>query len=166
MKLILLRHAKSSWDDLSLSDHDRPLNDRGRGDAQAIGRWLEHEGHTPIQITCSTAIRAAETCEIVCSQMSTPPDVKHISGLYHAGPDRILREIRKYSDETLMIVGHNPGFADIAGMLVTTSPKHAHFHRYPTASTLVLECGIPRWSDLKLDTNQVIDFVTPRDLSK
>lgn len=164
MKLILLRHAKSSWDDPILDDHDRPLNERGRGSATAIGQWLNRKGHHPDQVACSTALRARETCDLVSSAWAAPFEVTHVDGLYHAGPDRILREIRKYNAETLLIVGHNPGFAEVAEMLAHAPPDHADFHRFPTASTLVLTFELSKWADLKCQSGRVVDFVTPRTL--
>lgn len=166
MKLILLRHAKSSWDDFTLDDHDRPLNDRGRASAQLIGGWLKTNGHLPDIAVSSTAARAKETLDLSIAAANTTPQITLEAGLYHASPDRVLRQIHKSPSGTLLLVGHNPGFGEIASMLVTHAPHHKDFARYPTASTLVAEFDVTHWRDVKFGSGTVIDFVTPRDLAE
>jgi phosphohistidine phosphatase len=166
LKLILLRHAKSSWDDFTLDDHDRPLNDRGRASATGIGLWLNLHGHIPEIVACSTAVRAQETVELVCTAASASPDTQFEPGLYLASPDRILREAHKSQAGTLMLVGHNPGMAELAASLVRDAPHHKDFLRFPTASTLVLEFDVAQWRDARSGHGTVVDFVTPRDLAE
>ena len=166
MKLILLRHAKSSWDDFTIDDHDRTLNDRGRIGAQAIGAWLKSRGHIPTHAACSTAARARETYDLVCASADITPETVFESGLYHASPDRVLRQIHKSQGDTLLLVGHNPGYAELAAMLVNKSPHHTSFNTYPTAATLVLDFDVTTWRDAKPAQGSVLDFVTPRDLAQ
>lgn len=165
LKLILLRHAKSSWDDFTLDDHDRPLNDRGRASATAIGMWLRAQGHLPDAAACSTAERAKETLELAATAAKVNPETTFEGGLYHASPDRILRQIHKSRAGTLLLVGHNPGYAELASMLVSHAPAHKDFRRYPTASTLVVNFDVAQWRDAKLGQGEVVDFVTPRELA-
>jgi phosphohistidine phosphatase len=166
LKLILLRHAKSSWDDFTLDDHDRPLNGRGRAAAQLIGAWLRAKDHLPDLVACSTAARAQETLEMVCDAAQISPQTTMEEGLYHASPDRVLRQIHKSKPGTLLLVGHNPGFADLATMLVNHAPAHREFSRFPTASTLVVEFSGAEWRDARSGHGTVVDFVTPRELSE
>jgi phosphohistidine phosphatase len=166
LKLILLRHAKSSWDDFTLDDHDRPLNDRGRAAARTIGAWLREKNHLPDRVACSTATRAQETLELVCEAAQISPQADMVEGLYHASPDRVLRQIQKSKPGTLMLVGHNPGFADLAAMLARQAPAHREFSRFPTASTFVVEFPITEWCDAKFGHGSAIDFVTPRELTE
>ncbi|MFY0690324.1 MAG: histidine phosphatase family protein [Paracoccaceae bacterium] len=164
MKLIITRHAKSSWDDPLLDDHDRPLNARGREAASRIGNWITEQGHVPDHVLCSTAERAKWTCALAIEQMATRPVVDMESGLYHAGPDSILRLIHQAPTGDLMVVGHNPGFAEFASMITRERPRHIKFGQYPTAATLVVEADIAEWSALAFGSAKLVDFVVPRDL--
>ena len=85
-RLILMRHAKSDWDDPLLSDHDRPLNKRGRKSATALGHWLKSENQLPDQILCSSAERTVETCTRL--NLATTPDFH--KALYHASEDTMF----------------------------------------------------------------------------
>ena len=165
LKLILIRHAKSSWNDFTLDDHDRPLNKRGEASAIEIGKWLVARGHAPQQITCSTATRAIETCDRVAQAFEDVP-VHFEEGLYHASVDRILRQIHKSGTGDLMIIGHNPGFAEAASTLALAPVDHPDFRRYPTCATTVFEFGATRWRDIKAGQGHILDFATPRELTK
>ncbi len=161
LTLILMRHAKSSWGDLSLDDFDRPLNDRGRRDAPRIGRWLTEQGFTPDDALCSSAVRAKETLDGLGLQ--TP--VIYLRELYLAAPAILLGAIRATSSERLVVVAHNPGMAMLAADLVDTAPDHRRFADYPTAATLVLKFDIDAWSQLQPRSGEVLGFETPHDLT-
>ena len=164
LKLIITRHAKSSWDDPLLDDHDRPHNERGRKAASRIGRWIADQGHVPAHVLCSTAERAKWTCARAIEEMTPRPVVNMESGLYHASPDRILRLIQGAPAGDLMVVGHNPGFAEFADMITAERPQHVKFRQYPTAATLVVETDIEDWAQLSFGSGKLVDFVVPRDL--
>lgn len=153
MKLILLRHAKSDWDDPLQDDHDRPLNRRGRETAPKIGTWLRDNGHAPDLILCSSAARTRETVE----RLGLTAPVIHDRRLYHAGPDLILSCTQGQPAPTLMIVGHNPGMAEAAAMACLTRPTHPDFDRYPTAACTIVDRtnGLP---------GPLLAFLVPRDL--
>jgi phosphohistidine phosphatase len=97
--LILIRHAKSDWDDPALSDHDRPLNARGQRSAPRIGAWLAEQGVTPDAVLCSTALRTRETWDGIATQLPEAPEPVFSHGLYHAAPIDMLNAIRD-SDAT------------------------------------------------------------------
>ncbi len=158
--LILLRHAKSSWGDPTMDDHDRPLNDRGHRDAPRIGRWLSENGFTPDHALCSSARRAQETFE------GLGLDVPHtINGdLYLASPRILFKAIQQATHPTVMVVAHNPGIATLAEQLIATPPDHPRFHDYPTAATLVAEFDAPDWRSVEPGTGIARAFVTPHDL--
>ena len=111
-RLILLRHAKSDWHSGAATDFDRPLNQRGRRDAQRVGRWLHFHSLCPDVICCSSAERTRETLTLVSTELDiSQSEVNFFGNLYHANEveiDRVINEYLSYAD-SLMIVGHNPG---------------------------------------------------------
>ncbi|MDN3713316.1 histidine phosphatase family protein [Paracoccus cavernae] len=159
-RLILTRHAKSSWDDPAQEDHDRPLNDRGRRSARELGDWLASRGYEPEEVLCSTAMRTRETWDTVfAAPLEVRPNVRHERGLYHASPEQMLGVLRTASAPTVMLVGHNPGIAELAEMLPARAMLDPEFRRYPTAATLVIDFQIGSWADVQPKTGGVLDFV-------
>ena len=119
--LTIFRHAKSSWDNPDLSDHDRPLNKRGKRDAPVMGERLKAAGIRPSLIVSSPARRAWSTAKIVARAIAYPTEfLQREPGLYHAGVNRIFDVIAAQDDgfNSIMIVGHNPGLTDFANFLV------------------------------------------------
>ena len=163
-RLILIRHAKSSWDDTTLDDHDRPLNDRGRRQATALGQWLDSRGYVPEAVLCSSAVRTQETCALALAAMQATPPVDLQKGLYHAGPDAMLAALRQAGGDTVMLVGHNPGCAAFASMLARTPPANERFDHYPTGATTVYELAADDWAEAQFGGGQVVDFIVPREL--
>lgn len=164
LRLILLRHAKSSWDNFQITDHDRPLNDRGRKSADAIGKWLQRQHHIPNVVLCSTAKRTVETWKLIEPHLSPTPDLELNSALYHASPATMIRAIARRLETCVMVIAHNPGIAELAERLVTHPPDHPSFYRFPTASTCVIEFESSNWSEALDQRGTVKDFVVPRDL--
>ena len=165
LRLILTRHAKSSWDDPRVQDHARALNDRGRRSATAIGRWLENNGHAPDLVLCSTALRTRETWAIIADEIAATPEVRYEKTLYAAPAERMLSLLQSLDGRTtVMILGHNPGSAMLAGALAAAPPPHPQFHRYPTAATTVFAFDADEWRDVGWNSGRIIDFVVPRDL--
>lgn len=162
-RLILTRHAKSSWDDPALSDHDRPLNPRGRAAATELGLWLASRGYLPDQVICSTALRTAETWAAVASALPAAPDPEMQPALYQAGPEQMLEFLRAAGGTCVMMLGHNPGIGEFAAMLPAEPPHHADFARYPTAATLVVDFEIAGWGDLSPRRGSVLDFFVPTE---
>ncbi|MBV1868268.1 MAG: histidine phosphatase family protein [Marinosulfonomonas sp.] len=164
LRLILMRHAKSGWDDPTLEDHDRPLNDRGRRSATAIGNWLVANQYLPDAAISSTSQRTRETWELV-RQGFSQTQAEFSKALYLASPDVMLGIIRKVSGaKTLLLLGHNPGTGYLAADLANANPDHPQFQRYPTAATTVFEFGQTSWSDIGPAQGRIINFVVPRDL--
>ncbi len=163
MKLILTRHAKSSWDDLNINDHDRPLNERGRAAATRMGGWLKGRRHGPSQILSSTATRAQETAALLNEELGDVP-VTFSKGLYHASPDAILAQIHRAPPGDLLVVGHNPGIGALAQMILDTAPHHDRFDVYPTTATLICEMPVEAWSEASFNQGRCLDFVVPREL--
>ena len=161
-RLILTRHAKSAWDDPAMADHDRPLNHRGRRSALELGEWLGSRGYEPDQVLCSTAQRTRETwATVAIAPLEVTPKVEFIEALYHASPDVMLKVLRRATGESVMMLGHNPGIAEFARIMVARAPNHAEFSRYPTAATLVVDFQIDDWANLAPGTGSVLDFFVP-----
>lgn len=160
LTLILMRHAKSSWGSPALADHDRPLNDRGRRSARAMGRWLRSKGYLPDAVLSSSSRRTVETFEGL--ELDVP--VTFTADLYHAGPAAMLRVLHGAEAPVLLMLGHNPGIADFAESLVRTPPDHPRFDDYPTCATLVVRFDAPSWSEVDWGSGEVVDFAIPREV--
>lgn len=164
LTLILMRHAKSAWDDPDQDDFDRPLNDRGRKSAPAIGRWLAKKGYLPDTVVVSGARRTVETWERMAQFLPETAEMESAPALYLAEPNVILGVLRSQTTPTVMMIGHNPGFALLARALASKAPNHPKFPQYPTAATTVFGFTCPSWSEIAPGTGEVIDFTVPRDL--
>jgi phosphohistidine phosphatase len=164
LRLILTRHAKSAWDDPLMDDHARPLNDRGRASADAIGDWLVANGHHPDQALVSSAVRTRETWARIAAQFGDAPEASIRHDLYHADPDRMLVVLRQATGKVVMMIAHNPGSAWFARALAMQPPADSRFAQYPTAATTVFDFDIGTWSDVTWGAGEVVDFVVPRDL--
>ena len=165
-RLVLLRHAKSDWPDVA--DHDRPLAKRGRRDAPAVGRWLGESGYAPDAVICSTALRARQTWELASAGLRTAapgadPAVRYESRVYEATVLGLLMLVREFLPEwrTAMLVGHNPGMAELTVGLADPSsdPPSA----FPTAAVAVL--AVPgRWADAAPGEAGLLAFAIPADM--
>lgn len=164
-RLILMRHAKSDWDDPALADHERPLNSRGRKAARLMGGWLLAQGLVPDVALVSTAQRTRETWEGLTTDWPAPlPEVRFLPELYHAAPLETQSLVARETAPTLLVIGHNPGLADLAQQIVADPPGHPKFARFPTCSTLVAEFDSADWAGAAPGSGRVVRFVVPRDL--
>ena len=164
-RLILTRHAKSSWDDPLMSDHDRPLNERGKAAAADLGNWLASRGYVPDQVLCSDALRTRKTWSGIAPALPGTPILDLKPALYHAGPDVMLAVLRHASGKTVMMIGHNPGIAEFAHRIVARAPLNPDFQRYPTGATLVVDFAADSWADVAWSMGSVDDFIIPRELA-
>jgi phosphohistidine phosphatase len=142
--LTLLRHAKSSWKDTSLSDRDRPLNKRGERDAPEMGRRIAAAGIRPSLIVSSPAVRAWTTARIIADKIGYPREfLQRDKRLYLASVNGILDVIvgQDTAFNSLMIVGHNPGFTDFANYLVPGLTNNI-----PTAGVVSVQLDTDDWS--------------------
>ena len=106
-RLILMRHAKSSWSSPARDDHERPLNARGVEAATAIGDWLRQRSYLPDQILSSSSTRTRETCR----RLNLTADKRFLDGLYHAGAGQMMAILKQASGQCVLMLGHNPGIA-------------------------------------------------------
>jgi phosphohistidine phosphatase len=160
-KLLLMRHAKSSWDDTNIPDHERPLKKKGRKDAERMGKMLKSKELEPDLIISSTALRAKQTAEIVAESCKCKKEIIFLDSLYMAEPSDILHAIEKNAKDkkTILVIGHNPGleaFLQIANGKVES---------LPTASIAYLTASVDSWN--KLDKGENIKLKKlwrPKDL--
>lgn len=172
-RLILFRHAKSSWDDPDLDDHARPLAPRGERAAPAMAGWFLDEDWIPDRVLCSDAVRTRQTWRRVADAFDeagvTLPEVSLHSGLYLASPRRILSLVAKEGGpyRTVLVVGHNPGMHDLARTLAIPGSTRSHrrlSRKFPTAAAAVLEFDADGWDDLAAGRGRLAAFVRPKDL--
>jgi phosphohistidine phosphatase len=165
--LYLLRHAKSSWKDRGLDDHERPLARRGRRAAKVVVRYVGERGIEPELVLCSTARRACETLERIQPALGTPA-VQIEPGLYQASARALLERLRSVSDEvgSVMLIGHNPGVQELALDLARPAPGTRRLElKYPTAGLATLTFRGPAWRTLEPGSAELVDFLAPRDLA-
>ena len=143
-----------------MEDFDRPLNDRGRRGAQAMGAWIADQGLAPDQVISSSAARTRETCALL--GLAQAPAFE--DRLYHSGPDQMLAHIRRAQCDRLLVVAHNPGIATLAGQLCRAPPDHGRFLDYPTAALTVMRFEITHFSEIGQRGGLVEHFLTPHDL--
>ncbi|HUC27246.1 MAG TPA: histidine phosphatase family protein [Streptosporangiaceae bacterium] len=175
--LVLLRHAKSAWPDVP--DHERPLAERGRLAAPAMGDWLRIVGYQPDLVLCSTARRARQTWELAQPALRTDPPTVFDRRLYQASAERMLDLIRHTdpSVRTLLVIGHDPAIPELAIALAAASPAvlapgdraaprtvlDRMRAKFPTGAVAVFESS-EDWSQLSPGLTRMACFVTPRDL--
>jgi phosphohistidine phosphatase len=155
-RLYVLRHAKSSWDDPDLADHDRPLSARGRRAADAIGRHLRAEGIEPELVLCSSSARTRETL----ARIGLEGEIER--ELYGASAGELIARLRDVpaSVESLLVIGHNPGMHDLTLALADGPPGN-----YPTGALATVELDVGSWSAIVPGCGRLIDFVRPRELA-
>ena len=163
-RLILTRHAKSSWDDPMTPDHDRPLNERGKAAAADLGQWLASRGYVPQEVLCLDALRTRTTFSGIAPALPGTPLLELKPALYHAGPDVMLAVLRRATADCVMLIGHNPGIAEFAERLVAHAPVNPEFARYPTGATLVADFVIDNWAEVAWGSGVVDDFIVPREI--
>ena len=124
--LSLLRHAKSSWKDPTIADHDRPLNTRGTAEAPVMGKAMAEHGLDPDLVLCSTARRTRDTLQLVLPELKTEPKIVYEDGLYHGTAQEMLDLLHEVapSANQVLLVGHNPELQSFALDLIGSGPKH------------------------------------------
>lgn len=167
-RIYLLRHAKSSRDDPTIEDFDRPLAPRGARDCRTMGRVLAEAGIAPELILCSAARRTRDTLDGV---FPTPPEgseVKIEKRLYLADGEHLLRRLERLDDniETVLVIGHNPGLQEL-GLRLGGAGKTALFARlkakFPTCALAEIEFAGRRWADLSAGRTRLTSLTSPKE---
>lgn len=159
--LLLMRHAKSSWDNDSLNDYDRPLNERGKRDAPRMGEFILDKKLVPDLIISSSAKRAQETTNKIAQGCAYTGEIKTTEGLYGVSAENCINIIKSTDNKhnSLLIVGHNPATEEILAQL---TDRH---ERIPTATIIHLEIAIKEWSILTIESNVVLkDIFRPKEV--
>jgi phosphohistidine phosphatase len=162
--LLIMRHAKSSWEDLDLQDHDRPLNKRGRHDAPLMGKLLRDQKMSLDLIITSTAVRAKTTANLFATAFKYKGEIVLERLVYRAGPMDILNVLSKYSVKynNILLVGHNPTVEGVIEML-TASPGIT----MSTCALAHLTLTIDSWTELTKKQpviGKLVNLWTPSEL--
>jgi phosphohistidine phosphatase len=167
--LMLLRHAKSSWDQPGLADADRPLDPRGQAAAPLMAHHIKARKWRPDLVLCSHAERVRETWQLMAPILGRSIECRTLRTIYLGAPSRLMEAVRRASDEveTLMLIGHNPGLGRLAVNLCGTGPKKALARmqaKFPTATLAVIDFKIDRWGEIAPGSGRLEAFVRPKDL--
>lgn len=167
--LILLRHAKSSWDHTELADHDRPLGPRGERASLVMGRYIVQSNLLPDLILCSSAQRAVDTCGLILSQWPHTPAIEYERELYLSGERAIRRRIGAVDGavDKLLVIGHNPDLQNLTVALAAgmNAPlKREAQEHFPTGSLAVLRFPIHDWQRVLSTQGTLCELTAPRSL--
>lgn len=169
LTLTLLRHAKSSWTDPALDDHDRPLAKRGVKAIPLVAKYMQQERLEPGLVLCSDAMRTRATLALLLAEFDKPhPRIIYDEALYLAAPRTIMSVVEKHDEADVLVVGHNPGLHALALELVGDGPRKmlaALAQEFPTAALAVLSFDVENWSEILPASGQLRHFTTPRRLA-
>lgn len=160
-KLLILRHAKSSWDHPDLADMDRPLNKRGLRDAPRMGAWLRQQKLLPDTIASSPAERAKTTARLFAEACGYTKQVKQVSEFYGGGPEAYVHWLQKLPEDCgiVLVVGHNP---DLETLLTILTGEVAAL---PTGALAEVELNVARWAALaRSPSGKLLNLWRPKDL--
>jgi phosphohistidine phosphatase len=165
--LHLLRHAKSSWEDPTLADHDRPLAPRGRRASKVIAEYLQRQPNTPRLVLCSSSERTRETLKGISAGLRGGVEVRIEERLYTAPASGLLERLHEVHArvDSVMLIGHYPALQELALSLAGRGVDLGRLaEKFPTGglATLTFRCS---WDDLAPGGAELIAFVTPKELS-
>ena len=167
--LLLMRHAKSSWDRPEVADVDRPLAPRGQEAAPLIARHIKERKWRPDLVLCSHAERVRATWQLMAPVLGRSIECRTLRAIYLGAPSRLLEALRRAGDEvgTLMLIGHNPGLGRLAVSLCGAGPKKALARmrtKFPTATLAVIGFEVDHWREIAPGAGRLEAFVRPKDL--
>lgn len=170
LRLMLLRHAKSGWP-ANVADRERPLAARGREAAPVMGRYLADELLMPDLVLVSPAQRTLETWELVGAMLPERPAHHTEPRIYEASAKRLLAVVQEQDApvRTLLMIGHNPGFEELAALLTGHGDRYASVRmarKYPTCGLAVLDFAVEDWRDVAARGGRLDRFVTPESLGE
>jgi phosphohistidine phosphatase len=159
--IVLVRHAKSSWKDLSLDDFDRPLNKRGKRNAPLMGKRLKERQIMPDLILSSPAKRARKTATAIAQKIGYPKKkIVFDDNMYHASVRYLFEMVRNLDDKhgTIMLFGHNPDFNDLADMLLKRNPVH----NIVTTGVYCIKFNVDQWQKVREGKGESVFFDYPK----
>ncbi len=157
-KLFIIRHAKSDWEDSSLDDFDRPINKKGEKNAPFMGQILANKNIKPDLIISSPALRAITTAQLIAKEVNYEKNITPNQYIYEAYVTS-LQEIIEYihdSNETVFLVGHNPGVSALAYMLCDLKEN------LPTCSIVEIEFNCNSWMDASKGNSKLVSYDYPK----
>lgn len=159
-QVILMRHAKSSWEDYSLTDHQRGLNERGKSDSPIIANEIKKRGILPQVVYSSDSTRTRETFKLIDKVLNTKESHFH-STLYMASEEDILETIQGADDtaDTILILAHNPGITDAFDYLA-----NVFIDNVPTCGAGCLQFDVNSFEDIEIGTGKLVYFIYPKML--
>jgi phosphohistidine phosphatase len=158
--LILVRHAKSSWDDPGMTDKERPLSNRGKRDAPEMGERLKKQGIIPALMICSPAKRAKSTAKKFAKQLSYPKEKIRIEeGIYEGSQEDLLVLIKNLqtNPDSVMVFGHNPVITEFANAL-----SGINIHNIPTCGVVSIQFDINEWQQIDYKKGKLVFFDYPK----
>jgi len=164
----LLRHAKSSWDDPTLPDADRPLAPRGRRAAAAIAAHIASADVRPELVLCSSGLRARETLAAVLPSLGAPVEVRIEPDLYTFDDEVVRERLRRTPAgvRAMMVVGHNPALQQLALALARSGPARARLlEKFPTGALATIRLPDGAWTSVGDGAGEIAALVVPRDLT-
>ena len=170
LRLMLLRHAKSSWSSPALQDAARPLTDRGEAAARLMGAYMARHSLVPERVLCSPARRTRDTWAGIAAQWPADMDVVFDRRLYAATPQVVLSVVRAQDDATrsLLVVGHNPGLQEAAELLIAAGDvelRERLREKFPTAALAVIDFTIDKWNGIHERSGRLDRYITPRSIA-
>ncbi|GGW73742.1 phosphohistidine phosphatase [Streptomyces lucensis JCM 4490] len=165
-RIVLFRHAKADWP--QVSDHERPLSERGRTDAAVAGRKLADTGISFDLALCSTATRTRETWKLAVHELAHRPKTVYEERIYEASPGELIVVLNELPDEVrnVIMIGHNPGVHGLAEILSGSAEGDArermHRRDFPAAGFALLTCDEP-WKSLEPGVATLTDYWAPSD---
>lgn len=159
-RLLLVRHAKSSWEDMKLEDIDRPLNKRGKKDAPTMGLRLKKMKILPDILISSPAKRALSTAKKIAEKINYPKkNILQENLLYHGTNQDLIKIVKNLPDnaESVMLFGHNPGFTDFANRLCKINISNI-----PTTGIVAIDFQINKWSKADYGMGELVFFDYPK----
>jgi phosphohistidine phosphatase len=167
MRVWLLRHAKSSWDDPGLEDRDRPLAPRGEGAADLMRAYLVAEGIRPALVLCSSAMRTRQTLARVLPALGPELEVRIESSLYTFDAEHLLDRVRAIPEDvaSVMLIGHNPAMEELAVMLADRGERLGQLaQKYPTGALAEIDLPMGSWHNAGTTPGELTRFVVPQEL--
>ena len=159
-RVIIVRHAKSSWDDASLPDFERPLNERGKHDAPVMARRLKEKKVEIDAFITSPAKRAQKTASLFAKEFGqSKDDLILVDALYHAGPEEFYQAVEKApaKAKTIAIFSHNPGITDFVNTLTETRVDDM-----PTCAVYAVKAPIKEWDEFRQARREFWFFDYPK----
>ncbi len=170
-RLLLFRHAKSSWGSPGLKDFERPLAPRGVKAAGRMGQYMKDSDLIPDLVLCSPAARTRQTIDLAFRAMQATPEIRFEDRLYSDGPETVVELLKSAPDNcaSVMVLGHNPTISECALLLAAPGAaglRTAISSKFPTAGLAVLDFPVDEWANVEAGTAELKSFVKPRALAE